>query len=57
MKFTLRKKGGGVNHADGGRKKFPPALRGGGGGVTRFGPAIFPFCSPPLPIINDQSLS
>ena len=36
----------------GGRKKFPPFKTGG---TTSFGPAIFPFCSPP-PIINDQSL-
>ena len=28
----------------------------GGGGAISFGPAIFPFCSPPpLPVINDQS--
>ena len=42
----------------GGRKKFPSFKRGGakcftlsgGGGVTKsFGPAIFPFCSPPSP--------
>ena len=41
-------KGGGV-------KSFK--LSGGGGGAKRFRPAIFPFCSPPLPVINDQSLS
>ena len=48
----------------GGRKKFPalkgkmrkfhPVLKGC---AKSFGPAIFPFCSPPpLPVINDQSL-
>ena len=43
----------------GGRKRFYPVLRGGGRGTTSFGPAIFPFCSPPpFPIIiNDQSLT
>ena len=44
-------KGGG----GGGRKKVYPVFRGGGGGSFRS--AIFPFCSPPLPVINDQSLS
>ena len=32
----------------------------GGGGAKSFGPAIFPFCSPPPPthtVINDQSLT
>ena len=39
-----------------GRKKFYPVLRGAG--AKSFGPAIFPFCSPPpLPVINDQSLT
>ena len=33
----------------GGRKKFPL--------FQSFGPAIFPFCSPTLPVINDQSRS
>ena len=50
---------------EGGRKKFPPfkieaqkvlPCLEGGGGAKSFGPAIFPFCSPPIPIINDQSL-
>ena len=49
----------------GGRKKFPPFKRGvqkvlpcleGGGGAKSFRPVIFPFCSHPLPVINDQSL-
>ena len=42
-KFPLfkKKRGGG-----GGRKKFYTVLRGGGGAKS-FGPAIFPFCSPP----------
>ena len=43
---SLKKKGGGL-------KKFYPALRGA---TKSFGPMIFPFCSPPLPVINDQSL-
>ena len=43
--------GGGV----GVRKMFYPVLRGGG--AESFGPAVFPFSSPPIPIINDQSLS
>ena len=39
----------------GGGKIFPPFKRGdakslrGGGGANSFGPAIFPFCSPPPP--------
>ena len=48
----------------GGRVNFQLFKRGGaksftlswGGGAKSFGPAIFPFCSPPLPVINDQSL-
>ena len=48
-----------------GHKKFPHFKRGAnkvvscleGGGAKSFGPTIFPFCSPPFPIINDQSLS
>ena len=50
----------------GGRKKCPPFKRGAykkvltcyEGGAKSFGPAIFPFCSPPptLPVINAQSL-
>ena len=32
-----------------------PCLEGGGPAM-RFGPAIFPFCSPSLPVINYQSL-
>ena len=39
----------------GGARKVLPCLEGGGGAKS-FGPAIFPFCSPPLPVINDQSL-
>ena len=35
-------------------EKFCPVLRGGG--VKRFGPAIFPFLRPPLPVINERSL-
>ena len=31
-------------------------LWGGGGGRKSFRPAIFSFCSPPLPVIIDQSL-
>ena len=43
----------------GGGKKFNPVLRGGGQRCAKgFGPAIFPFSSPPsLPVINDLSLS
>ena len=50
----------------GGREKFPLLKRGGGaksfhslkgGGAKSFRPANFPFCSPPLRVINDQSLS
>ena len=44
----------------GGYEKFYPVLRrtggGVGGGATRFGPGIFPFCSTPLPVNNDQAL-
>ena len=53
----------------GGGNKFPTfkrgwgcmksftVLKGGGGGVVkRFGPMIFPFCNPPLPVINDRFL-
>ena len=41
----------------GGAQKVLPCLEGrGGGGANKFEPAIFPFCSPPLPVINDQSL-
>ena len=29
----------------------------GGGGAKSFGPTIFPFCIPPLPVIIDQSLT
>ena len=35
--------------------KFYPYEKGGGG--KSFGPAIFLFCSPPLPVINDPSLT
>ena len=32
-------------------------LRGGGGGGGKtFGPTVFPFSGPPLPVINDRSL-
>ena len=42
----------------GGREQFYPALGGKGGGAKSFILAIFPFCSPPpLPVINDQSLT
>ena len=41
----------------GGHKKYYPVLRGGGGAPTNLGPAVFPFCSPPFPVINDQSFS
>ena len=52
--LPLRKRGGG------GRKKVLAMLKGGGGdvlpcpevgggGTKGFGPAIFPFCSPPPP--------
>ena len=34
--------------------KFYPYEKGG---AKSFGPAIYPFCSPPLPVINEQSLS
>ena len=48
-KFQLFKRGGG-------RKKLYPVLRGGG--RKSFGPAIFPFCSSPFPVINkDQFLN
>ena len=44
-------KGGGV------RKGFHSLKgRGGGGGAKKIRPTICPFCSPPLPVINDQSL-
>ena len=41
----------------GGHKRFPPFKRGAqnvlpcleGGGAKSYGPAIFPFCSPPSP--------
>ena len=49
-----------------GRKTFPLFKRrwpqnvlsclGGGGGRKCFGPVILLFCSPSLPVINDQSL-
>ena len=29
---------------------------GGGAHAKSFGPTIFPFCSSPLPVINDRSL-
>ena len=38
----------------GGAQKVVPCLEGGG--AKSFGPVIFPFCSPFLPVINDQSL-
>ena len=44
------------SHIVGGARKVLPCLEGGGGAKS-FGPAIFPFCSPPLPVINDQSLT
>ena len=44
----------GFHSLKGGARKVLPCLEGGGG-AKRFGPAIFPFCSPPL-LINDQSL-
>ena len=34
---------------EGGREKFPPFKRGGGGVAESLGPAVFPFCSPPSP--------
>ena len=42
----------------GGRKRFYPVLRGGGGAKSG-GPGILPFCSPPPPlhVINDESLT
>ena len=36
-----------------GAKMFYPVLRAG---AKSFGPTIFPFCSPSLPVINDRSL-
>ena len=47
-----------IEGGGGGCKKVPLFKRGvlGGGGANSFGPAIFPFCSLPLPVINDQSL-
>ena len=49
--FPLLKGGGGgeMEH-----NKFYPVLKGRG--AKCFGPAIFPFCSPPLPLANVQSL-
>ena len=66
--LRLRKGGGGkrFSHAEGGggREKFPRFKRGVRevlpcleGGAKSIGPAIFPFCRPPLPVINDQSLT
>ena len=34
--------------------KFYPYEKGGGD-RTSFIPTIFPFCSPPVPLVNDQS--
>ena len=49
-KSPLFNRGGGV-------RKVLPCLEGGGGeGTKGFRPAIFQFCSAPLPVINDQSL-
>ena len=53
-----------LRHIVGGREKFLLFKRGvrkvfpclEGGGTKCFGPAIFPLCCPPLPVINDQSL-
>ena len=45
-----------VHSLKGGRaRKVLPCLEGGG--AKSFGPMIFHFVAPPLPIINDQSLS
>ena len=38
----------------GGGEKFYPVLSGGG--AKTFGPMIFSFCMPRLPVINDRSL-
>ena len=58
VKFYPYEKGGGgaesFHPLKGGREKFYPVLRGG---AKSFGPVIFPFCSPLLPVINDQSLN
>ena len=46
---------GSLSHTEGGGggRKIYPVLRGSAKG---FEPAILPFYSPPLPVINDQSL-
>ena len=48
-KFPLFKGGGG-------REKFYPVLRGGGA-QTVLDPQFSHFVAPPLPVINDQSLT
>ena len=41
----------------GGTGKVSQLSQGGGeGGARSFGLVIFPFCSTPLPVINDRSL-
>ena len=39
--------GGGLQNGRGGMWSFTPTKRGG---AKSFGPAIYPFCSPPLPV-------
>ena len=68
MKVYPYEKGGGgrfsIAMLKGGHKKFGIFFSFshtyGGEGAKSYGPAIFPFCSPPppplLPVINDQSL-
>ena len=40
----------------GGGATFPPLVFKVRGGGNSFKPTIFPFCTPPLSVINDSSL-
>ena len=44
---TIHGEGGGATKREGGHVKFYPYEKGG---AKSFGPAIYPFCSPPLPV-------
>ena len=55
LNFSHDEVGGGAKtFRGGGHKKFFPVSRGG---PKSFGPANFPFSIPPLPVINDWSLT